>query len=116
VKAVKEQLRAVPAKGLGYGVLRYLSSDPDVRRRLAALAQPQLGFNYLGQFSSGAGWSPLEPTAPELGPAGLRAHLIDVDGGVVDGQLQRPRPRQPGRSGPPPLPARRHRPPAPPPA
>ncbi|MEM8160598.1 condensation domain-containing protein, partial [Morganella morganii] len=36
IKAIKEQLRAVPHKGLGYGVLRYLA-DPAVRQAMAAL-------------------------------------------------------------------------------
>ena len=35
IKAIKEQLRAVPHKGLGYGVLRYLA-DPAVRQAMAA--------------------------------------------------------------------------------
>ncbi|MCP8636531.1 amino acid adenylation domain-containing protein, partial [Pseudomonas mosselii] len=47
--AVKEQLRAVPNKGIGYGVLRYLG-EPDLRARLAVLPQPRVTFNYLGQF------------------------------------------------------------------
>ncbi len=49
VKAIKEQLRAVPDKGLGYGVLRYLG-EPEVRAELAALPAPRITFNYLGQF------------------------------------------------------------------
>ncbi|WP_331831757.1 amino acid adenylation domain-containing protein [Pseudomonas sp. LH21] len=47
--AIKEQLRAVPNKGIGYGVLRYLG-EPDLRERLAVLPQPRVTFNYLGQF------------------------------------------------------------------
>ncbi|MHA3022899.1 non-ribosomal peptide synthase/polyketide synthase [Mycobacterium sp. BMJ-28] len=49
-KAVKEQLRAVPNRGLGYGVLRYL--DPSAPIQAAA---PQILFNYLGRFAGGAG-------------------------------------------------------------
>jgi len=51
IKAVKEQLRAVPNRGVGYGVLRYLA-DHDVRRRLQGLPAPALTFNYLGQFDA----------------------------------------------------------------
>ncbi|MGH3781488.1 MAG: amino acid adenylation domain-containing protein, partial [Pseudonocardiaceae bacterium] len=46
LKSVKEQLRAIPCRGLGYGALRYLTPT-------GALAQqptPQVSFNYLGQF------------------------------------------------------------------
>ncbi|QLE70294.1 amino acid adenylation domain-containing protein [Streptomyces rectiverticillatus] len=64
VKRVKEQLRAVPDHGIGFGLLRYL--NPGTGRVLAALPVPQIGFNYLGRFTvPGAGgqgeWSP----APE---------------------------------------------------
>ncbi|ORB30304.1 non-ribosomal peptide synthase/polyketide synthase [Mycolicibacterium parafortuitum] len=53
VKAVKEQLRAVPHRGLGYGVLRHLDGSAPVRGRA-----PQILFNYLGRFSgrTGRGW------------------------------------------------------------
>ncbi|MFF9023612.1 amino acid adenylation domain-containing protein [Streptomyces eurythermus] len=53
LKRVKEQLRALPDHGLGYGMLRHLH-EPS-RARLSALAAPRLGFNYLGRFSSGQG-------------------------------------------------------------
>ncbi|HCS46629.1 MAG TPA: non-ribosomal peptide synthetase, partial [Pseudomonas sp.] len=49
IKTIKEQLRAVPDKGLGYGTLRYLGA-PAIRAQLAALPQPRITFNYLGQF------------------------------------------------------------------
>ena len=48
VKLVKEQLRAVPGDGLGFGLLRYL--NPQTGPVLAAAAEPQIGFNYLGRF------------------------------------------------------------------
>ncbi|MCV7251749.1 non-ribosomal peptide synthase/polyketide synthase [Mycobacterium hackensackense] len=56
-RAVKEQLRAVPHRGLGYGVLRYL--DPSAPISGAA---PQILFNYLGRFAGGAGrdWEPVD--------------------------------------------------------
>ncbi|MFD5805804.1 amino acid adenylation domain-containing protein, partial [Streptomyces sp. NPDC127020] len=50
VKAVKEQLLALPDKGLGYGLLRY--ANPATARALSAYPQPQIGFNYLGRFSA----------------------------------------------------------------
>ncbi|MCK9800868.1 amino acid adenylation domain-containing protein, partial [Pseudomonas sp. MAFF 302030] len=49
IKAVKEQLRAIPNKGLGFGVLRYLGEAP-VQQALKALPAPRITFNYLGQF------------------------------------------------------------------
>ena len=51
LKTIKEQLRAVPGKGLGYGLLRYLNAE--TAATLAAQPAPQLGFNYLGRFAGG---------------------------------------------------------------
>ncbi|MBD0694491.1 non-ribosomal peptide synthetase [Streptomyces sp. CBMA123] len=45
---VKEQLRAVPDNGIGYGLLRYL--NPATAPLLAAFTDPQVEFNYLGRF------------------------------------------------------------------
>ncbi|MEU2543825.1 amino acid adenylation domain-containing protein [Streptomyces iakyrus] len=52
VKQVKEQLRAVPDRGMGYGLARYL--DPRTAPRLAARPRPRIGFNYLGRYTVGA--------------------------------------------------------------
>ncbi|MQA57983.1 condensation domain-containing protein, partial [Pseudomonas piscis] len=49
IKFIKEQLRAVPNKGIGFGALRYLG-DEAAQQTLAALAVPRITFNYLGQF------------------------------------------------------------------
>jgi amino acid adenylation domain-containing protein/non-ribosomal peptide synthase protein (TIGR01720 family) len=91
IKAIKEQLRAVPDKGLGYGVLRYLAG-PDVAATLAGMAQPRITFNYLGQFdrqfdeqalfmpsSQGSGLAQ-DPEAP-------LANWLTVEGQVYGGQL-----------------------------
>ncbi|EKT4465671.1 amino acid adenylation domain-containing protein [Pseudomonas putida] len=48
IKAIKEQLRAIPDKGIGFGVLR-AHADPRLQP-LRELAAPQVTFNYLGQF------------------------------------------------------------------
>jgi non-ribosomal peptide synthase protein (TIGR01720 family) len=85
VKRIKEQLRAVPGDGLGYGLLRYL--NPSTAPALAALPSPQIGFNYLGRVSgagrdAGSGWQPLgEP----YGAADARMAAIHSlqAGGVV---------------------------------
>ncbi|MGI5348318.1 amino acid adenylation domain-containing protein [Streptomyces sp. CA-250714] len=69
VKAVKEQLLAVPDKGIGFGMLRYLNDG--TRAVLAGRSTGQIGFNYLGRFSGtdmpehlrGLGFHP----APEAG-------------------------------------------------
>ncbi|MGI5378893.1 amino acid adenylation domain-containing protein [Streptomyces sp. CA-251387] len=53
LKAVKEQVRSVPGgDGLGYGLLRYL--NPQTSTVLSELPAAQIGFNYLGRFTTGA--------------------------------------------------------------
>ncbi|MEE1866823.1 amino acid adenylation domain-containing protein [Pseudomonas auratipiscis] len=52
IKQIKEQLRAVPDHGMGYGALRYLGS-PDSRQALAQLTPARVTFNYLGQLDAG---------------------------------------------------------------
>ncbi|HVB39028.1 MAG TPA: amino acid adenylation domain-containing protein, partial [Vicinamibacterales bacterium] len=90
--SVKARLRALPAHGIGYGILRYLGRDEALRRRLAAAPAPQISFNYLGQFDQAlSGDGPFvpahEPSGPLSGPPNRRAHLIDVNSVVVGGQL-----------------------------
>ncbi|WP_284368788.1 condensation domain-containing protein, partial [Pseudomonas putida] len=54
IKGIKEQLRAIPDKGLGFGALRYLG-DTQAREALAGLPVPRITFNYLGQFDASFG-------------------------------------------------------------
>ncbi|MGU3776773.1 amino acid adenylation domain-containing protein [Burkholderia metallica] len=49
--AVKDALRAVPHKGLGFGVLAHYG-DAATRAALAAVPRPRVTFNYLGQFDT----------------------------------------------------------------
>ncbi|MGH3660502.1 MAG: condensation domain-containing protein, partial [Micromonosporaceae bacterium] len=80
LKLVKEQLRAVPDAGLGWGLLRYL--NPDTAPTLAALAVPDLSFNYLGRFSGDdAAGGELLGTAEDGAP--LR-HAVEIDAIAVD--------------------------------
>ncbi|WP_367616520.1 amino acid adenylation domain-containing protein [Pseudomonas farsensis] len=52
LKAIKEQLRAVPENGLGYGLLCHLGGAP-AAAALAGQVMPRITFNYLGQFDAG---------------------------------------------------------------
>ncbi|RBQ16068.1 non-ribosomal peptide synthetase [Spongiactinospora rosea] len=59
LRRVKEAVRGVPSRGVGYGVLRHL------RGRLGGLAEPRILFNYLGRFAAGAAFSAAgEPATP----------------------------------------------------
>ncbi|UEA85464.1 non-ribosomal peptide synthetase [Tsukamurella paurometabola] len=87
VKRVKEQLRAVPDGGIGYGLARYGHG-----RRAAefdALPQPEIGFNYLGR-TTGSGDGPWAPDRrfPDLSPAPdalALLHPIEVNAAARDG-------------------------------
>ncbi|WP_067510178.1 non-ribosomal peptide synthetase [Actinoplanes sp. TFC3] len=91
LKAVKEQLRAVPSRGLSYDALRYLGEPGAVERG----GQCQVGFNYHGRFDAGTdsgdaglfrGWC--DSPVPDRGAAQPRQCLIDVTGMVRDGELE----------------------------
>ena len=91
LKTTKEMLRAVPHRGLGYGLLRHLGSDAQ-RHALAGGPQPQIAFNYLGQVD-GAGDDALFTIAPEsAGPSRAASsplrHLLAVNARVQGGVLQ----------------------------
>ncbi|MGW0537132.1 amino acid adenylation domain-containing protein [Streptomyces sp. NPDC003032] len=82
VKRVKEQLRAVPGDGLGYGLLRHL--NPETAQELAALPAARIGFTYLGRV-------PGAPADDDRATAGERAdgqlpvtHPLEVVGVVHD--------------------------------
>src|SRR5436190_2803876 len=48
--SVKAELRRLPNRGMGYGLLRYLSEESDVVEKLRSLPPAEISFNYLGQF------------------------------------------------------------------
>ncbi|MGW4369098.1 amino acid adenylation domain-containing protein [Nocardia takedensis] len=68
IKYVKEQLRAVPDNGIGYGMLRYL--DPVGRAELGAVPDPQISVNYLGRAVSGEYSGPWAPSTEFTGLTG----------------------------------------------
>ncbi|HEU0147318.1 MAG TPA: condensation domain-containing protein, partial [Bradyrhizobium sp.] len=56
LRQTKEQLRAIPSGGIGWGLLRHLNAQ--TASVLSELPRAQLSFNYLGRFdeSTGDGW------------------------------------------------------------
>ena len=92
--ATRATLRSIPNRGIGYGVLRYLSPDAALRDELASRPQPEVMFNYLGQFDQGSRPSPLFAIhdnvdfGPLHGPQGRRSHLFEIIARVVGGRLR----------------------------
>jgi amino acid adenylation domain-containing protein/non-ribosomal peptide synthase protein (TIGR01720 family) len=92
LRATKERLRAVPGKGVGFGLLRWLGA-PETRERLAALPAPEVQFNYLGRFDAEYPADALfRPAAESTGAARAasapRRYLLEVNAGVAGGRLQ----------------------------
>jgi amino acid adenylation domain-containing protein/non-ribosomal peptide synthase protein (TIGR01720 family) len=89
LKTVKEQLRAVPGRGLGYGALRHLAGTTVP----VTGESPQISFNYLGQFDwTTSGDSMFREihggVGGSAGPAAVRPHVLDVVGRVEHGTLE----------------------------
>jgi non-ribosomal peptide synthase protein (TIGR01720 family) len=85
ISRVKEQLRAIPNRGVGYGSLRYLENHPE----LAAL-NPAVKFNFFGHVAPLAGT--LLSDAPERpvmlrGPAQRKSHVVELNAVVVGEEL-----------------------------
>lgn len=66
IRVVKHQLRAIPDKGIGFGLLRYLNSA--AAEQLPKRLPGRVGFNYLGRYATasipagleGLGWLPTD--------------------------------------------------------
>jgi non-ribosomal peptide synthase protein (TIGR01720 family) len=93
LKTIKEQLRKIPNRGIGYGILRYLCQNIDIYQQLEKLPQAEISFNYLGQFDQIQSEPILLGFAPEnpgriFSPKAARGHILDVVGKVVEGKLE----------------------------
>ena len=92
LQSIKEQLRSIPHRGIGYGLLRYIQENEEITTKLQFLAQPEISFNYLGQFDQTLpGLIPLRLLAVSentRGPQNPRQHLLDINAVVFDGQLR----------------------------
>jgi non-ribosomal peptide synthase protein (TIGR01720 family) len=93
IDTIQETLRAMPRHGFSFGVLRFLSPDAAVRAALEALPEPEIVFNYLGQWDTA--WPdslPVRP-APESDGAGFapstpRAYVLDINAMIAGARLQ----------------------------
>ena len=91
LRAIKEELRAIPHKGIGFGLLTQICPDEGLPG-LEATADLPVSFNYLGQFDqdfAGGRWSPAaENAGAEIAPAMRRSHEIDILAVVTAGVLR----------------------------
>ncbi|MBE8969648.1 amino acid adenylation domain-containing protein [Nostocales cyanobacterium LEGE 12452] len=84
LKSVKEQLRRIPNRGIGYGVLRYLNQNTTIYEKLKLLPAAQVSFNYLGQFDQVIKASEVLGLAKEFKSEqsllNQRSHLLGISG------------------------------------
>ena len=94
LKSIKEQLRTIPRRGIGYGLLRYGNEgELLLGRHLKTQPAAQISFNYLGQFDQSLPEGALFTVAGagvglEHDEHGIRPHEWDFSGNVLSGCLQ----------------------------
>ena len=93
LKAVKEQLRGVPGRGIGYGLLRYLSGSEAGVELNGAGAEAEVGFNYLGQLDQAVSVEAFFAFAPESPGASAdgrspREQRVTINAAVRGGRLE----------------------------
>ena len=98
--AVREQFRRIPRGGIGYGLLRYLSRDPEIVEKFRALPRAEINFNYQVQFDQIAreqpvgtarlatGWQPArESGGPFASPRADNSHTLGFRAWSQEGQI-----------------------------
>jgi non-ribosomal peptide synthase protein (TIGR01720 family) len=90
---VKEQLRKMPNRGIGYSLLRYLCDDKTVHERLIDQPRPEISFNYLGQVDQSLPENSPFSLAPESkgterSKSGDRMYSLIISGNISQGRLQ----------------------------
>ncbi|MCI0338092.1 MAG: amino acid adenylation domain-containing protein [Acidobacteria bacterium] len=93
LKIVQTQLRGIPQRGIGYGLLRYLCQDEGVRKQMTSLPRAEVNFNYLGQLDQPVAEATLfrgaeENKGPERSLRGRRSYPLYVVGSVRGGVLK----------------------------
>ncbi|MGJ5676042.1 MAG: amino acid adenylation domain-containing protein [Nostochopsis sp.] len=92
LKSIKEQIRAIPNQGIGYGLLRYLSQDQEITEQLS-LSKAEVIFNYLGQFDQLLPESSLFSLVQGSSDStcslrNKRTHLLEINSGIYQGNLE----------------------------
>ena len=93
IRSVKHKLRNIPNKGIGYGLLKYLTPDQASNIHKIKMANnPLIAFNYLGQFDSNKNTNSLLSFAEEwVGDYqeknNVRVHTLDIDGVILNGSM-----------------------------
>ncbi|MCP3774858.1 amino acid adenylation domain-containing protein [Paenibacillus sp. MZ04-78.2] len=88
IRSVKEQLRQIPQKGIGFGLLRYGLASSDV---FEPAKHPEISFNYLGQFEQEWSSGAVEVSPYSSGALSSRRqpllYSLDMNGMIAAGRL-----------------------------
>ncbi len=90
IKHIKEMLRKVPDKGMGYGILKYIT-PLEHKQDMSFNSLPRISFNYLGQFDEDTGdlfQIASESGGNDISPESEFIYDIDINSMVTRGQLQ----------------------------
>jgi len=90
IKTLKESLRSIPNKGIGYGVLKYL--DPNQSGNGLTFAhEAKVIFNYMGQFETSSGSDlftvSTDDTGDAINPDGQRSVELNISAMVLESKL-----------------------------
>jgi amino acid adenylation domain-containing protein/non-ribosomal peptide synthase protein (TIGR01720 family) len=90
---VQAQARCAPDDGIGFGILRYMAADVEVRERVRGIPDAPFLVNYLGHAAAPRdGDGPFavcdEPSGPSQSPKISRSHPFELNAMVVGGRLR----------------------------
>jgi non-ribosomal peptide synthase protein (TIGR01720 family) len=93
LKSIKEQLRAVPRRGIAPGLIRFLRPDSALAQQFRGLPRSEVCFAYRGRIDQAisfpSGWTlARESAGPRRARSGKRAYLLQIEGQVVGDQLR----------------------------
>jgi non-ribosomal peptide synthase protein (TIGR01720 family) len=88
IKEIKETLRQIPTKGIGYGILRYIARDKTLS---STHPWPEISYNYLGQLDEDfeTEWFSIAPESPgeTCSSYQKRHHALDVSGFILNKEM-----------------------------
>ncbi|MNW48619.1 Surfactin synthase subunit 1 [compost metagenome] len=90
IKNTKEMLRKIPKKGVGYGILKYITPK-ELCSEINFGLNPQISFNYLGDFKNSSwGETYFSPYSGGISrsPISERIHDIELNGMTREGSIE----------------------------
>ena len=90
IKSIKEGLRKIPNKGVGYNILKYITPKEYIKD-LEFKLNPEISFNYLGQFDNDLNQDVFNissiSTGDDISKKSQRVYDINIGGVIINGEL-----------------------------